>query len=98
MSWYSFILLIRFSTVQYFIHNHTYWCSVPQKDDRSLMAQFYFADEELNLVAGELDSFDGRKDPERCTALVNQLRHCQDRVGIMKGNDVEEHLCCGEMM
>lgn len=52
------------------------------------MAQFYFSDEELNLVAGELDSFDGRKDPERCTALVNQLRHCQDRVGIMKGNDI----------
>lgn len=44
------------------------------------MAQFYYADEELNLVAAELDSFDGRKDPERCTALVNQLRHCQDRV------------------
>ncbi|KAK3862329.1 hypothetical protein Pcinc_031798 [Petrolisthes cinctipes] len=56
------------------------WFYRPRKDDRSLMAQFYFADEELNLVAGELDSFDGRKDPERCTALVNQLRHCQDRV------------------
>ncbi|KAK8388081.1 hypothetical protein O3P69_020163 [Scylla paramamosain] len=56
------------------------WFYRPRKDDRSLMAQFYFADEELNLVAAELDSFDGRKDPERCTALVNQLRHCQDRV------------------
>lgn len=58
--------------------------SPPQKDDHSLMAQFYYADEELNLVAAELDSFDGRKDPERCTALVNQLRHCQDRVSLLK--------------
>ena len=32
------------------------------------------------MVAAELDSFDGRKDPERCTALVNQLRVCQDKV------------------
>ncbi|XP_050733535.1 lateral signaling target protein 2 homolog isoform X3 [Eriocheir sinensis] len=56
------------------------WFYRPRKDDHSLMAQFYYADEELNLVAAELDSFDGRKDPERCTALVNQLRHCQDRV------------------
>ena len=34
----------------------------------------------MNLVAAELDSFEGRKDPERCTALVNQLRACQARV------------------
>ena len=54
-----------------------------QRDDTSLLAQFYFADEELNLVASELDSFDGRKDPERCTALVNQLRHCQDKVPML---------------
>ncbi|KAJ8867398.1 hypothetical protein PR048_031199 [Dryococelus australis] len=32
------------------------------------------------MVAAELDSFDGRKDPERCTTLVNRLRHCQDKV------------------
>ena len=32
------------------------------------------------MVASELDSFDGRKDPERCNALVNQLRVCQDKV------------------
>ena len=31
-------------------------------------------------MATELDSFDGRKDPERCTSLVNQLRMCQDKV------------------
>ncbi|XP_053631063.2 lateral signaling target protein 2 homolog isoform X2 [Cherax quadricarinatus] len=56
------------------------YISLKQKDDPSLMAQFYYADDELNMVAAELDSFDGRKDPERCTALVNQLRQCQDRV------------------
>jgi len=38
------------------------------------------ADEELNAVATELDSFDGRKDPERCATLVYQLRQCQDKV------------------
>lgn len=31
-------------------------------------------------MAAELDSFDGRKDPERCTILVNTLRVCQDKV------------------
>jgi len=45
-----------------------------------LLAQFYYADEELNAVATELDSFDGRKDPERCATLVYQLRQCQDKV------------------
>ena len=44
------------------------------------MAKFYFTDDELNQVAAELDSFDGRKDPERCTALVTKLRSCQDKV------------------
>lgn len=38
------------------------------------LLKFYHADEELNMIAAELDSFDGRKDPVRCTALVNQLR------------------------
>lgn len=51
-----------------------------QKDDKSLLAQFFFADEALNMIASELDSFDGRKDPERCSALVNQLRQSQDKV------------------
>jgi hypothetical protein len=31
-------------------------------------------------VAAELDSFDGRKDPERCSCLVNKLRSCQDKL------------------
>ncbi|KAJ8683602.1 hypothetical protein QAD02_019394 [Eretmocerus hayati] len=50
------------------------------REDKSLLAQFFFADESLNGVACELDSFDGRQEPERCTSLVNQLRHCQDKV------------------
>lgn len=56
------------------------WFYRPKREDTSALAQFYWADQELNLVATELDSFDGRKDPNRCSALVNQLRVCQDRV------------------
>ena len=52
----------------------------PKRSDKSLMAKFYFADLNLNAVASELDSFDGRKDPERCSCLVNRLRVCQDRL------------------
>uniref|UniRef100_A0A3Q3GAT2 Lateral signaling target protein 2 homolog n=1 Tax=Labrus bergylta TaxID=56723 RepID=A0A3Q3GAT2_9LABR len=48
--------------------------------DPQLLAQFYYADEELNQVATELDGLDGRKDPQRCTLLVNQFRSCQDNV------------------
>ncbi|CAH1257666.1 ZFYVE28 [Branchiostoma lanceolatum] len=60
------------------------------RTDTQLLAQFYYLDEELNTVAAELDSFDGRKDPERCTLLVNQLRACQDKV------QCHEHamICC----
>lgn len=52
-------------------------CIFLQRDDHSLLAQFFFADDALNMVAAELDSFDGRKDPDRCSTLVNQLRHAQ---------------------
>uniref|UniRef100_A0A5F8GKT1 Lateral signaling target protein 2 homolog n=1 Tax=Monodelphis domestica TaxID=13616 RepID=A0A5F8GKT1_MONDO len=52
----------------------------PKRSDPQLLAQFYYADEELNQVAAELDSLDGRKDPQRCTLLVNQFRSCQDNV------------------
>ncbi|XP_063086438.1 lateral signaling target protein 2 homolog isoform X2 [Cavia porcellus] len=51
-----------------------------QRSDPQLLAQFYYADEELNQVAAELDSLDGRKDPQRCTLLVSQFRSCQDNV------------------
>ncbi|KAK2499743.1 hypothetical protein MC885_017532 [Smutsia gigantea] len=43
------------------------------RSDPHLLAQFYYADEELNQVAAELDSLDGRKDPQRCTLLDNVL-------------------------
>ena len=52
----------------------------PKRSDKSLIARFYFADLNLNAVAAELDSFDGRKDPERCSCLVNKLRSCQDKL------------------
>ncbi|CAG0878534.1 unnamed protein product [Darwinula stevensoni] len=56
------------------------WLYKPKKGDSSLLAQFYYADEDLAAVTAELDSFDGRKDPERCAMLVAQLRQSQDRV------------------
>ena len=42
--------------------------------------QFYYSDDELNSIASELESFDGRRDPLRCTELVSQLRIAQDKV------------------
>nr|XP_042904972.1 lateral signaling target protein 2 homolog isoform X1 [Parasteatoda tepidariorum] len=51
-----------------------------KKEDSSKLALFYWADEELTMVATELDSFDGRTDPDRCSILVSQLRICQDKV------------------
>lgn len=62
------------------MHSFRKWFYRPKRTDTSLLAQFYYADDELNSVTDELDSFDGRKDPERCTVLVNQLRSCQNRV------------------
>ncbi|XP_052001248.1 lateral signaling target protein 2 homolog [Xyrauchen texanus] len=56
------------------------WLYKPKRSDPQLLAQFYYSDEELNQVATELDSLDGRKDPQRCTLLVNQFRSCQDNV------------------
>ena len=41
-------------------------------------------------MAAELDSFDGRKDPERCTTLVNRLRACQDKVLVVVQTMMEE--------
>jgi len=39
------------------------WLYRPRRDDKSLLAKFWYADDNLNRVAAELDSFDGRKDP-----------------------------------
>jgi hypothetical protein len=47
-------------------------------DDWSPLAQFFYADEKLNAISAELDSFDARREPARCTQLVNRLRHAQD--------------------
>ncbi|PAV71071.1 hypothetical protein WR25_11275 [Diploscapter pachys] len=52
----------------------------PRPDDWAPLAKFYYADEALNDIASELDSFDGRRDPERCNGLVNKLRVAQDRI------------------
>ncbi|CAD5216907.1 unnamed protein product [Bursaphelenchus okinawaensis] len=52
----------------------------PRVDDWSPLAKFYHADEALSAIANELDSFDGRRDPDRCNQLVNKLRQAQDRV------------------
>jgi lateral signaling target protein 2 len=48
-----------------------------QADDKSLLARFYHADRSLTAVASELDSFDGRAEPERCSRLVGKLRQGQ---------------------
>ncbi|CAL2049907.1 unnamed protein product [Caenorhabditis brenneri] len=52
----------------------------PRPDDWMPLARFYYADSALNDIASELDSFDGRRDPDRCNALVTRLRVAQDRV------------------
>ncbi|XP_012287561.1 lateral signaling target protein 2 homolog [Orussus abietinus] len=70
------------------------WFCRPKRDDTSLLAQFFYADESLNTIACELDSFDGRQEPERCTSLVNQLRHCQDKV-LMICNQIMDDLIPG---
>ena len=49
-----------------------------QNDQHDFLLRY--ADDNLNRVAAELDSFDGRKDPERCAALVSRLRSCQDKL------------------
>ncbi|KAG5671617.1 hypothetical protein PVAND_001810 [Polypedilum vanderplanki] len=56
------------------------WLNKPKADDKSLLARFYHADRALSQVANELDSFDGRSEPERCSRLVSKLRQEQDRV------------------
>lgn len=51
-----------------------------QANDQSLFARFYYADKNLTYVANELDSFDGRAEPERCSRLVGKLRQGQVRI------------------
>ncbi|XP_031632974.1 lateral signaling target protein 2 homolog [Contarinia nasturtii] len=56
------------------------WWNKPKADDKSILARFYYADKALTAVASELDSFDGRAEPERCSRLVGRLRQGQDQV------------------
>lgn len=56
------------------------WLNKPKADDKSLLARFYHADRALTAVASELDSFDGRAEPDRCSRLVSRLRQGQDKV------------------
>uniref|UniRef100_UPI00358F55FB LOW QUALITY PROTEIN: lateral signaling target protein 2 homolog n=1 Tax=Myxine glutinosa TaxID=7769 RepID=UPI00358F55FB len=65
------------------------WLYKPKRGAPQLLAQCYHADEELQRVAAELDSFDGRREPRRCMLLVNQLRTCQDRVLVLIGQIME---------
>ncbi|KAG8196612.1 hypothetical protein JTE90_014169 [Oedothorax gibbosus] len=62
------------------MHSLRKWFYRPKKEDSSKLALFYWADVELTMVATELDSFDGRTDPDRCSILVSQLRISQDKV------------------
>ena len=68
-------LLSRLSRVYNCMYEQLLVCL--QKTDKTPLAQFYYADEALNDVAAELESFDGRKNPERCSELINKLRSCQ---------------------
>lgn len=75
-----------------FVTESLYSFCVLQRSDPQLLAQFYYADEELNQVASELDSLDGRKDPQRCTLLVNQFRSCQVEYPICFSQQ-PDHMC-----
>lgn len=57
--------------------NAIYFIFFKQADDKSILARFYYADKALTSVASELDSFDGRAEPERCSRLVGRLRQGQ---------------------
>nr|XP_057946770.1 lateral signaling target protein 2 homolog isoform X2 [Doryrhamphus excisus] len=70
------------------------WLYKPKRTDPQLLAQFFYADDELNQVATELDSLDGRKDPQRCTLLVNQFRSCQDNVLNIINQIMDECIPC----
>ncbi|XP_061698966.1 lateral signaling target protein 2 homolog isoform X1 [Syngnathoides biaculeatus] len=70
------------------------WLYKPKRTDPQLLAQFYYADDELNQVAAELDNLDGRKDPQRCTLLVNQFRSCQDNVLNIINQIMDECIPC----
>lgn len=72
-TWYAYMSTSRIShqLIHYVRYcTHSYF----QKTDQALLAQFYYADEDLSLITAELDTLDGRKQPAKCAALVAQLR------------------------
>ncbi|XP_075150825.1 lateral signaling target protein 2 homolog [Haematobia irritans] len=68
------------------------WLNKPKADDKSLLARFFHADRALAAVASELDSFDGRAEPDRCSRLVSRLRQGQDKVLAITNLIIEELL------
>uniref|UniRef100_A0A1B0C2V1 Lateral signaling target protein 2 homolog n=1 Tax=Glossina palpalis gambiensis TaxID=67801 RepID=A0A1B0C2V1_9MUSC len=68
------------------------WLNKPKADDKSLLARFFHADRALAQVANELDSFDGRTEPDRCSRLVTRLRQGQDKVLAITDLIIEELL------
>ncbi|TMW51374.1 hypothetical protein DOY81_003557 [Sarcophaga bullata] len=68
------------------------WLNKPKADDKSLLARFFHADRALTAVASELDSFDGRAEPDRCSRLVSRLRQGQDKVLAITNLIIEELL------
>uniref|UniRef100_A0A336LN55 CSON007170 protein n=1 Tax=Culicoides sonorensis TaxID=179676 RepID=A0A336LN55_CULSO len=68
------------------------WLNKPKVNDKSLFAKFYYADKNLTSVANELDSFDGRAEPERCSRLVGKLRQGQDQVLVIINQIMDELL------
>lgn len=51
-----------------------------EKRLKALMYSFCHSNRELNMISAELDTFDGRKDTDRCSVLVNSLKLAQDKV------------------
>ncbi|XP_055853485.1 lateral signaling target protein 2 homolog [Episyrphus balteatus] len=68
------------------------WLNKPKADDKSLLARFYHADRSLTAISSELDSFDGRAEPDRCSRLVSRLRQGQDKVLSITNQIMEELL------
>ncbi|XP_023694585.1 lateral signaling target protein 2 homolog isoform X2 [Paramormyrops kingsleyae] len=56
------------------------WLYRPKRSDSRPLAQFFFADEEVNRITAELNGLDLRKDPQKYLVLLNQLRQSQDNM------------------
>ncbi|CAK9299202.1 unnamed protein product, partial [Gordionus sp. m RMFG-2023] len=46
-------------------------------NDTRPLAKFYWADQEMEEILKELGSFVGKKDPDRCSKVVREMRHKQ---------------------